>query len=323
MKVTRTPDERFSDLGEYPFTEHYLEIPFEGGQLRMNYLDEGDPDGETVVLVHGEPSWSYLYRKVVPTLADEGYRVIVPDLIGFGKSDKPTRISDFTYARQEEWLRAALFDQLDLNEITIYGHDWGGLLSLRLVAFHPERFARVMMANTGLPVGGKDSNFVPGDAPSKPHIRLGTRIWQLFARYTPFFPIGLLVQKLAPESKLSSKVRYGYKAPFPSNEYMAGPRAMPGLIPTDPDSDASKRNREAWERLARFDKPFRTAFSDGDFANNVLPVDRIMQAHIPGANGQRHITIPDAGHFLQEDQGRRVAEELFSFIAENPIGKSE
>ncbi len=318
MELVRTPASRFVDLPEYPFAENYLEIPFKERRIRMHYVDEGGPSAETVVLLHGEPSWSFLYRKVIPPLVAAGRRVIAPDLVGFGKSDKPTRISDFTYARQEEWLRAALFDVLGLSDITVYGQDWGGLLSLRLVAFHPERFARVMMANTGLPAGGKDSNFLPGDAPRKPLVYLGIRTWQTFARYIPVFPIGFLAQQLASETKLSATVRYGYRAPFPSNRYMAGPRAMPGLIPTDRESEASRRNREAWQSLARFDKPFRTAFSDKDVAVNLLPVARTMQDHVPGATGQRHVTIPNAGHFLQEDRGELVARELNSFIDENP-----
>ncbi|MEX1279772.1 MAG: haloalkane dehalogenase [Acidimicrobiia bacterium] len=321
MDLLRTPEDRFDGLTDYPFEPHWLEIPFEGRTIRMHHLDEGDPDGEVVVLLHGEPSWSFLYRKVIPPLVAAGHRVIAPDLVGFGKSDKPTTIGDYTYDRQVTWLRMALFDLLDLSDITLYAQDWGGLLSLRLVAFEPERFARVMIANTGLPAGG-DSNFVPADGPRRLLPHLGARAWKLFARWTPVFPIGRMAQALASESRLTPEVRAGYDAPFPSNRYKAGARAMPQLIPLDGDSPDARTNREAWARLGEFDKPFRTAFSDRDHAARMLPVDEYFQAHVPGAAGQRHVTIHDAGHFLQEDQGPTVAAEILAFMAENPLPQS-
>ena len=318
MNIIRTPADRFENLSGYPFAEHYLEIPFGEQHLRMHYLDEGDRAGETVLLLHGEPSWNYLYRKVIPPLVAAGHRVIAPDLIGFGKSDKPTRISDYSYDRQVNWLRTALFDILGLRDVTLYAQDWGGFLSLRIVAFESEHFARVMIANTALPAGGKDSNFVPGDAPRKPAVTFGARTWQAFARWTPVFPIGRMAQTLASETKLSAQVRAGYDAPFPSNAYKAGARAMPQLVPLNPNTPDARQNREAWTRLAEFDKPFRTAFSDGDFQMKILPLDRVFQRHIKGAVGQRHVIIPNAGHFLQEDQPKLVAEELNAFITENP-----
>ena len=319
MDIIRTPAVRFENLSGYPFAEHYLELPFEGQQLLMHYLDEGDKDAaETVVLLHGEPSWSYLYRKVISPLVAAGHRVIAPDLIGFGKSDKPTRIRDYTYDRQETWLRTALFDVIKLNNVTLFAQDWGGLLALRIVAFGPEHFARVMIANTALPAGGKDSNFVPGDAPRKTAVTFGAYTWKIFARWTPVFPIGKMAQTLASETKLSAQVRAGYDAPFPSNAYKAGARAMPQLIPLNPDTPDARRNREAWARLAEFDKPFRTAFSDGDFQMKMLPLDKVFQRHIKGAVGQHHVIIPNAGHFLQEDRPELVAEEFNAFIAENP-----
>lgn len=318
MHVLRTPSHRFENLPGYGFAEHYVEIPIDGGTLRMHYLDEGDPSGEVVVLLHGEPSWSYLYRKVIPPLAAAGYRVIAPDLIGFGKSDKPAAIADYTYDRQVSWLRTALFDTLELHDITLYAQDWGGLLSLRLVAFEPERFARVMIGNTGLPAGG-DSNFVPSDGPRRLLPHLGARAWKLFARWTPVFPIGRMAQALASETKLSRAVRAGYDAPFPSNRYKAGARAMPQLIPLDADSPDGRTNREAWRLLAGFEKPFRTAFSDRDHAMRMSPVDTYFQRHVKGAEGQRHVIIEGAGHFLQEDKGERVADVLLAFMAENPL----
>ena len=318
MKLLRTPEERFQNLSGYNFKPNFVEIPFENQKIRMHYLDEGDSSGEVVLLLHGEPSWSYIYRKVIPQLVGAGYRVIAPDLVGFGKSDKPSQISDYTYSRQEEWLQSAMFDIVKLQNATLYAQDWGGLLSLRIVAFHPEYFARVMVANTGLPVGGKDSNFVPGDRPRLLMATIGTKVWQTSARFIPNFPVGKMATKLARVYKLTAEEIAGYDAPFPSNEYKAGVRAMPQLIPTDPYSLDTLRNREAWKRLAEFEKPFRTAFSDKDDATRIIPVDQHFQNHVKGAKGQRHVRILNAGHFLQEDQHKLVAQELIVFIKENP-----
>lgn len=320
MILLRTPDKYFENLAGYPFKSNYLQIPFKGQQIRMHYLDEGDTSGETVLLLHGQPSWSYLYRKMIPFLVKAGYRVIVPDLIGFGKSDKPSKIKDYTYERQENWLQTALFDVLKLRNVTLYAQDWGGLLSLRIVAFHPEYFSRVMIANTGLPVGGKNSNFIPDDQPRLLKATIGALIWKFFARWTPIFPIGKMAQLLASESKLTNMEKAAYDAPFPSNKYLAGARAMPQLIPMNENSSDSLRNRAAWRRLASFDKPFRTAFSNEDLALRMIPLtDKRIQSHIKGAENQRHVRIANAGHFLQEDQGEIVAKELIAFIKENPL----
>jgi haloalkane dehalogenase len=318
MNLLRTPENRFHNLSGYNFKSHYLNILFEGQEIRMHYLDEGDKSGETVLLLHGQPSWSYLYRKVIPNLIEAGLRVIAPDMIGFGKSDKPSKISDYSYSRQEEWLRIGIFDILQLRDVTLYAQDWGGLLSLRIVAFHPEYFARVMVANTGLPVGGKDSNFTPGDHPRMMMVTIGTKIWQASARWIPNFPVGKMASMLVREVKLTSEEIAAYDAPFPSNEFKAAVRAMPQFIPLDPNSHDTLRNREAWKRLADFDKPFRTAFSDKDDATRILPVDEHFQEHVKGAKGQRHVRIRNAGHFLQEDQSELVAQELIAFIKENP-----
>jgi haloalkane dehalogenase len=319
MYLLRTPVECFNNLADYDFPENYLEIPFENQKLRMHYIDEGGPAKETVVLLHGEPSWSYLYRHIITILTKNGMRVIAPDLIGFGKSDKPSQISDFTYSRQEEWLRMALFDILELRDITLYAQDWGGLLSLRIVAFHPKYFARVMVANTGLPVGGKDSNFTPGDHPRLILPYIGSKIWKASARLIPNFPVGKMAQMLTRNKKLTREEVAAYDAPFPDNSYKAGVRAMPQLIPTNSKSPESLRNREAWQRLSNFDKPFRTAFSDKDDATRIIPVDQSFQNHVKGAIGQSHVRIMNAGHFLQEDQPEKVAQELIAFIKENPL----
>lgn len=236
MTITwlRTPDENFANLEGYPFKPNYLEIPFEGQQVRMHYVDERPADGkwsgETIVLLHGQPTWSYLYRKMIPLLLAAGHRVIAPDLIGFGKSDKPSRPHDISYGRQEEWMRAALFDVLDLKDVNLFCQDWGGLIGLRLVAFHPERFMRVVISNTGLPVGGKDSNFTPGDAPRKTMMLVGVKIWQQVAKRITAKMIGGLCGKLCRHINLTDAEKAGYCAPFPSKEFLSGPRAMPQHI---------------------------------------------------------------------------------------------
>ncbi len=321
VEILRTPDGRFADLPGYDFGPNYLEIPFEGQRLRMHYVDEGaraSADQETVLLVHGEPSWSYLYRRMIPVLLAAGHRVVAPDLIGFGRSDKPARITDYTYDRQVAWLRAGMFEILGLRDVTLFCQDWGGLLSLRLVAFEPDLFARVMVANTGLPVGGPDSNFVPGDGPRLRAASVFATMWQGFARRSPVFPVGRLAQQLASESRLTKAEMAAYDAPFPSDRYKAGPRAMPQLIPTRPDSPDSVTNREAWRRLADFDRPFRTGFGAQEPTLRFVAVDEHFQRHVKGATGQRHERFPSAGHYLQEDAGERVAASLNEFIATNP-----
>lgn len=320
MEILRTPESRFENLPDYPFQSNYVEVLFNGKTLRMHYLDEGKKDAkETILLLHGQPTWSYLYRKVIPYLVEEGYRVIAPDLIGFGKSDKLRKVSDYTYDRQEEWLRTALFDQLKLRNVTLYAQDWGGLLSLRIVAFHPEYFKRVMIANTALPSGDKNSNFFPDDAPRLRKVTVGSKSWRFFARWSPIFPIGKMAQKMASETEMTKAEQKAYDAPFPSNKYKTGPRAMPSLIPQTADNPDGLKNRKAWELLADFDKPFRTAFSDKDFSSTMLPNgEQHVQRHIKGAKNQDHVIIPNAGHFLQEDQPELIAKELIRFIAENP-----
>jgi haloalkane dehalogenase len=324
MTITwlRTPEENFANLEGYPFKPNYLEIPFEGQQVRMHYVDERPADGkwsgETIVLLHGQPTWSYLYRKMIPLLLAAGHRVIAPDLIGFGKSDKPSRPHDISYGRQEEWMRAALFDVLDLKDVNLFCQDWGGLIGLRLVAFHPERFMRVVISNTGLPVGGKDSNFTPGDAPRKTMMLVGVKIWQQVAKRITAKMIGGLCGKLCRHINLTDAEKAGYCAPFPSKEFLSGPRAMPQHIPTDPTTESSKRSREAWDRLAKFDKPFLCAFSDKDDAARMLPVGEHFQKQVPGTKGQRHRTIMPAGHYVQEDQPEQTVQAILDVISDNP-----
>jgi haloalkane dehalogenase len=299
MQTLRTPDDRFENLDGYPFEPHYAEIADgDGGALRVHYLDEGPADAAPVLLLHGEPSWSYLYRHMIPPLVAAGHRVIVPDLVGFGRSDKPTERTDYTYARHVEWMRELLFDRLDLRDITFFGQDWGGLVGLRVLAIEPDRFARVAIGNTGLPTGhGPASEAFMN--------------WQRFSQETPVFDIGFLINA-ATTTELSPEVIAAYDAPFPDDTYKAGARIFPTLVPTSPDDPASADNVAAWGVLEQFDRPFLLCFSDSD------PVtrggDAPFLAKVPGTNGQAHVTIEGGGHFLQEDRGAELAELLIGFI---------
>ena len=273
----------------------------EDSELRVHYLDEGPRDADPVLLLHGEPSWCYLYRKMIPILTAAGHRVIAPDLPGFGRSDKPTSRTDYTYQRHVNWMQSVL-DQLDLNNITLFCQDWGGLIGLRLVAENPDRFARVAAGNTMLPTGDHD-------------LGEGFRKWQQFSQEIPQFHVGGTI-KSGTVTKLSQAVIDAYNAPFPDESYKEGARQFPLLVPSTPDDPASENNRAAWIELSKWTKPFITLFSDSD------PVtaggDRIMQKLIPGTKGQAHTIIANGGHFLQEDQGEKVAKLLVQFIYDNP-----
>jgi haloalkane dehalogenase len=295
METLRTPDDRFTDLPGFPWSPSYLTT---SDGLRMAVVDEGPRQAPVVLLLHGEPSWSYLYRTMIPVFLDAGLRVVAPDLIGFGRSDKPTRLEDYTYARHVEWLRSALFDGLDLRDVTLVCQDWGGLLGLRLVAEHPQRFVRVCAANTGLPDGRR---------------RLPDAWWQFrdFVARTEDLPTGFLVRSGCAQG-LSDAEMAAYDAPFPDASYKAGARAFPDLIPQTEDNPATPDNQRAWEVLERFDKPFLCAFSDQD------PItrggERMLMGKIPGAQGQPHTTIEGGGHFLQEDRGPELARVVVEWI---------
>jgi haloalkane dehalogenase len=301
MNILRTPDERFTNLPGYRFAPHYVEIPSGdgAGQLRVHYVDEGPASAsDRVLLMHGEPSWSYLYRKMIGPLTGAGFRVIVPDLVGFGRSDKPAARSDYTYARHVEWMRAALFDCLDLTDIVVVGQDWGGLIGLRLVAEHPERFRGVVAANTGLPTGDmamSDAFFA----------------WQKFSQEVPQLPVGRIVNG-GCLSDLAPEVVAAYDAPFPDESYKEGARQFPLLVPTRPDDPAAQANRRAWEVFKEFDRPFLCAFSDSDPITG--GADRLFCDLVPGARGQNHTTIRKGGHFLQEDNGEDLATAVIDFV---------
>lgn len=299
MKALRTPEERFADLPGYPFAPRYAEVPdTEGGRLRIHYVDEGDVAAEPVLLMHGEPSWSYLYRKMIPIIVEAGYRVLAPDLVGFGRSDKPSSAGDYSYARHVAWMRAFLLE-LNQRNINLVCQDWGGLVGLRLVAEDPEAFARVVVANTGLPTGDR----------ALPEAFMA---WRKFSLEVPQFDVGGIVRG-GCQTPLPEAVVAAYDAPFPDETFKEGARIFPSLVPVSPDDPAAEANRRAWEVLQQFEKPFLTAFSDGD------PItrggERVFQKLIPGAKGRPHQIIEGAGHFLQEDRGEEFAQVVVDFIS--------
>jgi haloalkane dehalogenase len=293
MKVLRTPDEHFTGLPDYPFASHYIELK----DVRMHYIDEGDANGKAILLLHGEPSWSYLYRFMIPILANAGFRVIAPDLIGFGKSDKPASQSDYSYKNHVSWMTEWI-QQLNLHQISLFCQDWGSLIGLRVAAENKDRFSRIVLGNGGLPTG--DERF--------PRI---FKLWQMFARWSPWFPIGKIVDS-GTSRKLSSQEIEAYNAPFPNKSYKKGARAFPRLVPTSPNNPASAANKAAWEVFKNWEKPFLTLFSSRD------PITRggekIWQNKVPGAKGQAHTIIHKAGHFLQEDKGEELANLMIDFI---------
>lgn len=299
MQTLRTPDDRFDGLGEFGYQPRYCEVPDgDGGVLRVAWVEDGPESAAPILMLHGEPSWSYLYRKMIPILAADGHRVICPDLVGFGRSDKPTRIDDHSYARHVEWMRAVAFDVLDLRDVTLVGQDWGGLIGLRLAAEHSERFARIVVANTGLPNGEQPM----------------ADIWWRFREAitsAPSLDIGAFVQG-GCRRRMSDAERAGYDAPFPADEYCAGPRAMPGLVPTSPDDPAAAANKSAWAKLSVSPTPMLVAFSDSDPITG--PMAGVFQREMRGAQGISHPVICDAGHFLQEDAGEELAHQIAAFL---------
>ncbi len=351
MKLVRTPDERFAGLADYPFAPHYTTIRTDDGtDLRIHHLDEGPRDGPLVLCMHGQPVWSYLYRKMIPPLTAEGCRVIAPDLPGYGKSDKPAAREDFTYQRQVDWMGAWLTAN-DFRNITFFGQDWGGLIGLRMIADHPDRFDRVVISNTGLPYNpdiGEDTvraveafraeartptlpqmaNALSKMSSEEPALKFA--YWQKFCWETEDLPVGLMMSmSLDPMSRpqqaltfLAYKIGLGtlmatplakaYDAPFPSPAYKMGPRAMPSRVPTLPTDPALDAQRRAWAFYETFEKPFLCAFADDD------PVtkggDQAFIERVPGARGHPHTTIKGGGHFVQENAPDQVAQVILDFI---------
>ena len=295
--ILRTPEERFANLPGYPFAPHYVSVD----GIRLHYVDEGPRTGEVVLLLHGEPTWSYLYRKMIPILADAGLRVIVPDLVGFGKSDKLPRREEYSYALHVDLLKQFV-TTLDLKGVTLFGQDWGGLLGLRVATELSNRFARIVAANTGLPNGTG-------------HINPAFFKWREYSQAVVVFEAGKIVHK-GTVNGIDPAVAAAYDAPYPDESYLAGARAFPMLVPVGPDDPAIPANLKAWDALRSWTKPFLTAFSDQD------PImaggERVFQKLVPGAADQAHQTIVGAAHFLQEDRGEELARLIVSFVRANP-----
>ncbi len=297
MQILRTPDARFADLPDFPFQPRYTEISQGGGvALRVASIDEGPRNADPVLLMHGEPSWSFLYRKIIPLLTAKGHRAVAPDLIGFGRSDKPAARDDYTYERHVRWMLDWLY-AVDLKRVTLFCQDWGGLIGLRLVAAAPERFARVVVANTGLPIGSGATPAFEG--------------WRTFSQTVPVFPTGQILSG-GSVRELTQAEKDAYDAPYPDETYKAGARAFPALVPVSPEIPSVAENKDAWKVLEAFDKPFLTAFSDQDAITR--GGEARFQERVPGAKGQEHVTIKNAGHFLQEDQPEEIARVIDAFI---------
>jgi|TARA_B110000259_G_scaffold187923_1_gene244022 haloalkane dehalogenase len=296
--ILRTPEACFSKINDFPYLPKYTEV----GGMRIAHIDEGPRDGPAVLLMHGEPTWSYLYRKMIPVLVAEGCRVLVPDLVGFGRSDKPRYAADISYLAHVQWMSAWMQAQ-ELRNLTLFCQDWGSLIGLRLVAQAPERFDRVVLGNGGLPTGTTEVPIV-------------FKLWRFFARYSPWFPIGRIV-KAGCAQGLSTEAIDAYNAPFPSSAFRKTARVMPALVPTEPSDPESERNESAWVFFKTWEKPFITLFSSRD------PITRggekMWQQWVPGAQHQAHVTIRGAGHFLQEDRGPEVAKEIIDLIRRTPI----
>ena len=280
MQILRTDEARFAGLPDYPFSPQWAEVQ---DGLHMHYVDEGPRKANPVVMIHGEPTWSYLWRHMIPVIANNGYRVLAPDLIGFGKSDKPDNPLDYTYDRHMQWLTQWMLT-LDLRQVTLVCQNWGSLLGLQLAARHPDRIDRIIVGNGRLPSGNS-------------HAPTGATLWRAFSLYSPWFPISQLVQ-LGTERSLSRGELAAYDAPFPSHAHKSGARGFPRLLPRLPTDHVSELYRDAWSALERWRKPFVTCFSNGDPVTR--GADRDLQRRIPGAHGQPHITLR-GGHFLQED----------------------
>ncbi|HEU5033278.1 MAG TPA: haloalkane dehalogenase [Mycobacteriales bacterium] len=301
MQILRTPDDRFQAVPDFPWEPRYVEVAAGDGSsavVRIAYVEAGPADGPVVLCLHGEPTWSFLYRKVLRVLADGGCRAVAVDLVGFGRSDKPAATSDYTYARHVEWVRAAVFDRLDLRGVTLLAQDWGGLIGLRLVAENPDRFARVVAANTGLPDGRHEM----------------PEVWWMFRdaveraerlEISRFIAAGCL--KPPDEEVLAA-----YDAPFPDESFKAGARVFPALIPTTPDDPGGVANQKAWQVLSSLDLPFLCAFSDGDPITGAM--GPVLAKTMPGAAGREHPTIRGAGHFLQEDAGEELGRVVVEFV---------
>lgn len=332
MKILRTPDERFADLPGFPYAPHYTDVADgEGGTLRIHHVDEGAAGAPAVLCMHGQPTWSYLYRHMIDELVGAGLRVIAPDLVGFGRSDKPAAREDYSYQRQVDWLTAWMLEN-DLRDATFFGQDWGGLIGLRMVAENPERFERVVVSNTGLPAPvDMDPQYVASlkefreklpvptmpelmQAMSTPDPELPGRAfvyWQKFTWETEDLPVGILIAGSCGRA-LSAEEVAAYDAPFPDPSYKAGTRAMPSQVPTLPDDPSVPANLRAWKVFDRWEKPFLCAFGDQDPVT--AGAEKPFLARVPGARGQPHTTIKGGSHFLQENRGEELARVIADWV---------
>ena len=355
MQILRTPDERFADLEDFPFTPHYTTIKTaDGSNLRIHHVDEGPTEGPLIICFHGEPAWSYVYRKMIPILTGAGLRVIAPDLPGFGKSDKPAALEDYTYQSQVDWMNAWLVAN-DFKGATFFGQDWGGMIGLRVVADRPERFDRVVISNTGLTVPGEasqdDIRAVEAlkaypKTPSLVEMARALRemsgdnkllkfaTWQKFSWETEDLPIGLMMYAgTTKQSRASmalhmglgkvglgrianSKIRKAYEAPYPDTRYKMGARAMPSQAPLLPGDPSTEAQLGAWAVFDKFEKPFLCAFSDDDPITGSQEAE--FRRRIPGAQGQPHTTIAGGGHFVQENAPEEISKTIIDFIAATP-----
>jgi haloalkane dehalogenase len=288
MEILKTPASAFEGIKDYPFKENYVDFD----NLKMHYIDEGK--GEVILALHGQPTWSYLYRKFVPILKD--YRFIAPDLIGFGKSDKIVGAENYNYAFHLNSIKN-LIDKLDLQDITIIVQDWGGLIGLGLLGQYPDRFKRVIVLNTFLPIG-KPANF-------------GFKLWQWFAKFHPSIPTGGVVQ-FASANKLSKDVIASYDAPFPTKKHKGGAKSFPSLVPSHPSHDGVKEMKDAREVLSKWDKPALVLFSDKDKVFS--GAEKFFYKLIPTVKEEEKVIIKDAGHFLQEEKGEEIATYIDKFM---------
>lgn len=333
MKFVRTPDERFANLEDYPFSPNYLHVDdTEGGQLRVHYLDEGPRDGDVVLLLHGQPAWSYLYRHMIPQLEEAGFRVVAPDLIGFGRSDKPTRPEDYTFARHVAWMSDWLL-HMDLNDITVFLQDWGSMIGLRLVAAFPERFGRCVLSNGGLVAGPVPKEFADplrAAYETLPVIKAtelderfrdnsgipGFLYWRKFAAESEEIAHpSVIMDAIGGARKLSEEEKAGFDAPFPDDSYIAGVRRFPSIAPLFHDEPEVEECREAWKVLEQFDKPFLLAFADDDPVN--APMEQPFREKVPGCQGMPHRTIAPAGHFVQQDQPEQCVRAILDIVGKS------
>lgn len=337
MQTLRTPDHRFENLPSFPFAPHYTEVDDgDGGTLRIHHLDEGPRDGPVVICMHGQPSWSYLYRRMIPVLVGEGLRVLAPDLVGYGRSDKPTALEDYSYQRQVDWMTGWLIAN-DLRGATFMGQDWGGLIGLRVVAEQSDRFDRVVAANTGLPVPqdtpaelSEEVRRFRAEAPTPTLQEVMAALaqpdpnrfpahfayWQKWCWETEDLPVSTAIMGGAGGFALSPEELAAYDAPFPDPSFKMGPRAMPSHVPSLSDDPSTELNKKAWEVFSRWEKPFLCAFSDNDPVT--AGADKPFRAGVPGAQNQPHVTLQGGGHFLQEAKGEELAGIIAKFVHSTP-----